>query len=252
MVADFADKRRKRSVVERRLVVAARAPEMDFGGGIFFGVGERLFGEIRRTRQVGARPVVFENRVRDCLAADSVVRGVNRLGGDFAPEVGLVYLVVAGPKRNRRVRAELADNACNLLLHLLGEVRILRRYAARKGEVLPNENAVLVAKVEEIVVFVDVSAPAANHIAVEVGEHVHRRLDVLFVAVVVGVERHPVRALHENRDIVDVEFKFAFELFEVGFAERRSRAGVLERFARGQLHFGEFEAHRSEARAHFF
>ena len=108
--------------------------------------------------------------------------------------------------------AQLLHDRLGLGPHLRQEILGLRIDAAGKGEILPDHDAVLVAQVEEAVVLVDVAAPAADHVAAQVGEEP----DSLFVppgiAAVEGIERHPVGTLDHDRLAVDIDHEMAIGL----------------------------------------
>ena len=74
---------------------------------------------------------------------------------------------------------------------------------------MPDENAIFIAEVKQAVVFIHTSAPAANHVAVEVVCHVNHFLVVLFVTAVQAVNRHPVGSVNEYALAVDIEREIA-------------------------------------------
>ena len=126
------------------------------GGGDFVDVGRR--------RQIGPREVFVAQHAGERDARELVVA---RVAARREPSVlpALVAFVVARPDAERDVVAELPHDGERLVregfFHVLG----LRVAGAPHREILPNENAVLVAEVEEGVVLVDIAAPAADAVA---------------------------------------------------------------------------------------
>ena len=128
--------------------------------------------------------------------------------------------------------AELGDDGLGLAADGVGEGVGLGIQRAGQREVLPDHDAVPVAQVEERVILVNVAAPAAEHVAVQVADH---RKDGREMAGVAGVEARPAAPswsrLHEDRRIVDQEEELAgtFGCGDIGAAE----AGGSDADARG-------------------
>ena len=192
-------------LVIRILVISARAPEVVFRNILFLASGlVGLLAEIWRTRQIRPRRIIFIQNLRDYLAADNVpVRIDTELRKH--PEQGVVILVVARPDRDARMAAELQHHLPYFIADLGSELFALRIYDSRHREILPYHYALTVAPVVERLVFIDVSAPAADHVAVQVGDHVYRAVHPLVVAAVEAVERHPVSAAGEYLLAVYIE-----------------------------------------------
>ena len=163
-----------------------------------------LLAEIWRTRKVRTRRVIFIKDLRDHLAADDVPVRVHAELRQH-PEEGVVILVVAGPDCDARMAAEFQHHLGNLVPDLRSEFFALRVYDAGHREVLPDHYALPVAPVVERLVFIDIAAPAAYHIAVEVHHHIDGAVHPFPVAAVEAVERHPVRSAREYLLAVDIE-----------------------------------------------
>ena len=79
-----------------------------------------------------------------------------------------------------------------------GEILSLRVECASHDEILPHENSVLIAQVEEIIVLVNISAPAADYVAVQIHRHVDGFRKMSLISTVQCIKWHPVRAMREN------------------------------------------------------
>ena len=89
--------------------------------------------------------------------------------------------------------AELQHHLPYFVADLGSELVALRIYDAGHREILPYHYALPVAPVVERLVFIDVASPAADHVAVQVCDHVDSAVHPLVIAAVEAVERHPVR-----------------------------------------------------------
>lgn len=101
--------------------------------------------------------------------------------------------------------AQLAHHGLGLLAHAAQELVVLRIEAAGEGEVLPHHDAGAIAPGEEGVVLVDVAAPAAQDVAVQVVEERQHLRIALGVAAVERIGRHPVAALAQDGHAVAAE-----------------------------------------------
>ena len=98
------------------------------------------------------------------------------------------------------------DGPGGLLPHIREKGLVPRVHRAGEHEILPHHDARLVAEIVEEIVFVDAAAPDPQHV------HVRRRrvpdealVTLQFDTTGEGVERHPVRPLHEDRNPVHLE-----------------------------------------------
>ena len=91
----------------------------------------------------------------------------------------------------------------------------MRRDFAGKHEILPDQQSEAVAEREEFLIFIDVSAPAADHVAAQIPEKFERFPHPFRILPVQGVRRDPVRSLDEYRTVVDNEFEFSFSVFHL-------------------------------------
>ncbi len=82
---------------------------------------------------------------------------------------GHIDLVVAAPKRNTGVVAQAFDVVDGLGLHILKELGIARVHGAGEHEILPDQDAALVAQLIKIILFVEAAAPYPEHVHVGVG-----------------------------------------------------------------------------------
>ena len=99
---------------------------------------------------------------------------------------------------------------------------VLRIDRTTHGKILPDHNAVFVAKAVKFVAFVDVSAPTARDVASDVVKKIEGGVKTAFIARMERVERHPVRAHGKNALAVDDKAKIAVSVFvgRVGAGER--------------------------------
>ena len=179
-----------------------------------------------RRRDVGRERIEVPQNARQSLAADAVAGGIRRVLAPMARD-RTVLLVVGAPERKARMRPEPHDYRPRLIRDGLRKGIVLPRFHVAHHEVLPDQNAVPVAEIIERIRFIDPAAPDANHVAVQVHEHVEAFLEMLRIARVEGVHGRPVAAVHIDRRPVYDEAK---------------RAGILLR-----MPVGAFEAHRPEA-----
>ena len=207
VVAYFAHEMRVARSIVGRLVVSARPPQVHFRRGR--PILEHVGAVIRRTRQVRARGVELEEDAREHFAAHALLCGVDFKGVRIEePVERLVVFVVARPEGDARVPAQPLDDRARFFFHRLCEGVVLRGRCARERKILPDEYSVFVAEIVEGVGFVYVAAPAAQHVAVEVGSHFERLFEVLRIAAVQGVERRPVRPFYIDFSAVDAELEF--------------------------------------------
>ena len=120
--------------------------------------------------------------------------------------VDVLTLVVATPQGERTVVAD-ALHVVDRFLAYVGEEFLIRRIGgAGKHEILPYQDAVAVAEVVEIIVFIDSSAPYADHVHVDVLSIKHMLLVFLFRDTRKEiVEGNHVDALHEHRFSIKFE-----------------------------------------------
>jgi hypothetical protein len=81
----------------------------------------------------------------------------------FVPLEDLVVFIIPSPHHQRRMRPQPPHILPSFELHALQKSRIGRIIATSEREVLPHQDPKLVAGVEESIVFVDSSAPYADH-----------------------------------------------------------------------------------------
>ena len=212
MVAYLAYENGLGILVERILVVSARAPEMVLGQvRPLASILESLLTEIRGTGQVRPGRIELIEYLGDHLAADYITVGID-VEGRKGPEQGVVILVVSRPDCEGRVTAELDHDLLYLIPQLGNEPVVLRVYDSGHGEVLPDHYTLTVAAVIERRVLVDISSPAADHVAVEVDNHVESTVHPSGVTAVEAVQRHPVGSAYEYPFSVDEETEFSLAI----------------------------------------
>jgi hypothetical protein len=138
------------------------------------------------------------------LPADAI-----SLGGESFRQVGHIDLVVPTPQDKRGVIAEFGDDAFRLLSNPIQEILLLRISTAGEGEILPNHDSLLVTEIKEGMVFINVPAPAANHIASQVFHQRQGLVHPLPIPTVEGVQGNPICPFYHNRYFVDVQQEMA-------------------------------------------
>ena len=102
---------------------------------------------------------------------------------------------------------------------------------AGKHEILPDEKTVFIAVVEEFIVFVNASAPTANHVAVAFREELENRYDAFRILRMESVGGNPVGADDADRLAVDFEAEPAcsrnVDVASVQFDGAESRTDIL-------------------------
>ena len=76
-----------------------------------------------------------------------------------------VNLVITRPKHYRGMTTKLSYYLSHLIFEVFHKLCRFGILSARHREVLPHHNAVAIAEVEELVILVDVSAPATKNVA---------------------------------------------------------------------------------------
>ena len=205
MIADLADEVGVGLHVEVAFEIVARPPQVIFRlAAVRRSFRDQFRGVIRGARQVVAHRVERLHRLCQHFAAEFVPPV--RVGFQRPPvETGRIDLVVARPQRQRRMVAQLADDEFRLGADRVAEFAVLRIQEAGQGEILPDQHSVRVAKLEEGMILVDVAAPAAQHVAVEVERHGKGLLKPRGVAAVQRVERHPVAPFDVDPAVVHVK-----------------------------------------------
>ena len=155
---------------ERTLeILGARTPQVILGK-------LRLAGhDIRRPprggRDIWRERIKIPEDARQHLAADAVTGGI----GGILPPVArdrTILLVVRAPQRKTWVRPQAHDLNLSLLLYRLCEIVVLLRLHIAHHEILPNKNTVSVTEIVKRIRFIHTSAPDADHVAVQVNQHV--------------------------------------------------------------------------------
>jgi len=256
VIADLSDEMRAVLGIERAFIVAARPPQVLFRRPRP-DIRGRMCGEdgrhVRRTGHERAMRVHAVHHLRQHLPAEAVV-----LRRQAVVDIHAVDFVVAAPDGEAGVVAQPYGHGLSLCAHLGQEVLRLRIARAGEREVLPDQDALLVAEVEEAVALVCIAAPAAHHVAADVIEQRNGAVDPFGVAAVEGVERHPVRALDHDRLAVDVDDEMAGRVRRAVMASHGGRRSLRRPHLPGRLRavhryradadaVGPFSQHRAPA-----
>ena len=113
------------------------------------------------------RPHRLLDRAVEAVVVDEIAVAV--LARLLEPGQRADQFVVAAPDGDRRVRAEPSYLMIDLGAHLGEEIRRRRIEVAGEHEVLPDQQAELVAEIVEEILFVEAAAPHADHVHVGVG-----------------------------------------------------------------------------------
>ena len=126
--------------------------------------------------------------------------------------------------------AQLAHHLGRFLLQRVDQPGHVRIGAAGHREILPDQDAVPVAQVEELVILVDVAAPAAHDVAARVLKQRKRRGHALGVPAVHRVHGHPVATHQHHRRVVDDDLELALvaRLHDLIDDDRAQADGLLE------------------------
>ena len=118
-----------------------------------------------------------------------------------------LHLVVAAPKRERRVMGQPPNLFFGLPPDVVREFLIVGDHGAGKHEVLPDEQTMFIAGIEERVRGVYATAPNADHVHVGVSRLLGERLPALGILGLVKVWRDHIGATGLNRHAVDLQLK---------------------------------------------
>ena len=67
--------------------------------------------------------------------------------------------------------AQVQNHLRHLVLYRSGKAVALGVKGTGHGEILPDEDAIFVAKLVETVCLIDITAPAPNHITIQISSH---------------------------------------------------------------------------------
>ena len=213
------------------LPVVARSPEVLFGRAVARVQTLDFIAEIRRARQIRAGGVEHRHDARQNFAGDAVRGGQLVRAQKRSVEEQLVALVVAAPDRERRMVAARLDDLFRFPPDRVEKLFRLRCRFTCEHEVLPDHQAELVAILEKVVVFVNASAPAADHVASEIGEKIKVFSYAFRRFAVNGVGGNPVRPLDENGASVDDELEFSLHFAVQHFGavqHKRAQTDLLD------------------------
>ena len=222
VIAALADEVRGGLLVEVVLEVGARAPVVLLGHQVALDA----LGNVGRGGQEHAGRVVQAHHAGQYLAGERVVTAGG--AGGFLADKGLVALVVARPQQDRGVIAQLAHHLGRFLLQRVDQPGHVRIGAAGHREILPDQDAVSVAQVEELVILVDVAAPAAHDVAARVLKQRKRRGHAFGVPAVHRVHGHPVAAHQHHRRVDHLELALVARLHHLIDHDRAQADGLLE------------------------
>ena len=218
-------------VVRERHAAVPHAPVVHVASLV--GIGDGLVIGTPRARPVGRLRVEPRYDPRQNAAELGQVV-LPHLKSDFSrklvpavPSHRGLSLVVAAPQRDAGVVAQAAHLVLGLSFNVLFEGIRTRLPIVPKHEVLPHHQAKLVADRKELVCFVVAAAPVPNHVHICVA----RRLQNAPVvsrrhAVGKAIERNHVRALGENRNPIDNQFKRPAPLVQFAIQHNRSQPGL--------------------------
>ena len=199
VVARFAGKQGVGRRIERILEIPSGPPEVVLGqgpGAII--ILHQFRTPIGRGRQVIPRGIQVEQHGRDDFARDPVAVRIGPEGFEIAVGNQDIVLIISCPEGYAGVIPQAADHRVEFPFQSLPEFLRLRIGGASHGKILPDHHARGVAQFVERLVFIYVAAPAAEHVAVEVGYQGERALQVQRVAAVQGVQRGPVAAFDKH------------------------------------------------------
>ena len=200
VVAGLAGKQGVGGCVERVLVVSARAPEVILRQGLrAIMLPHQLRAPVGRGRQIVPRGVQVEQHGGDDFTRYPVAVRIGPVGLEVTVRDEHIVLVISRPEGYAGMIPQAADHCVELPFQPLLEIQCLGISGASHGKILPDHHARGIAHFVEGLIFIDVAAPAAEHVAVEVGHQGERTRQVLRVAAVQGVHRGPVTALDEHR-----------------------------------------------------
>ena len=114
------------------------------------------------------------------------------------------------------MRPQFDGNGTYLLGDCLLEIRILRVQGAAHREILPHHYTVGVTQVEEGMILIDISAPASEHVAVQIPGDRKSLLQMGGIPAVEGIHRSPVAAVDIYLLTIDNETESSRSLFGVG------------------------------------
>ena len=217
MIACFGSKVADGVLVEIPLEVVTGAPQVVFGDAAAVSsctTGKGFFIHVRRGGQIGSGVVQGTDGFRQHLSGQRIGVGITVFA---APAVGQVAFVIPCPQHDGGMVTQHSDDSTGFLVQRSLEPVILGIDGTGHGKILPYHYAVCIAVIVEILVFVYVTAPAADDVASKIRHHGHDFRQSFLISGVVCIHRYPVGTHGENLFAVDDEAEFAVSVL-VGHA----------------------------------
>ena len=104
---------------------------------------------------------------------------------------------------------ELQDHLFDLVAKFRDEGGVLGIYYPRHREILPDHDSLSVTTVVERSVLIDITTPAADHIAIKIHNHVQGAVNPFGIPAMETVKRHPVSPSDINPLPIDIEAELA-------------------------------------------
>ena len=188
VIAHFAGKVGNVFAVIRTLKIISRSPQMLLREhtGILpkaFAVNKRGAGQVRSCR------ILIPNHRRQHLPCENIVIGISAESDTVRK---LVYLIIAGPQQNAGVLTQSSHHRRRFCKKHLAHPIILRIQPTGHHKVLPDQNAVLIAEIIQIIIFVNIAAPQPNGVTANILQQLTGFGQTLPISGVERIHRHKI------------------------------------------------------------
>ena len=201
-----------RIFIKIAFVIIARSPQMLFrNSGISCMIFESHLINVRRTGKIFSDIIIHTKYFRDnppCIAVAVWIHPSIR-----SPENRCIIFIVSGPQRKARMLTEPSHMERHFFFQLFQKFFRLRISSARFHKILPYKNSFFIADFIKLIRFVIASAPAADHITIQIQHQVQSRFDFIFSSGWERIQRNPVCSKDENFFVIHKETEFSLPFF---------------------------------------
>ena len=209
--------------------IISRSPQMllrEYAGILSkaFAVNKRRAGQVRSCR------VFLPNHRRQHLSCENIIVGI---AAESSAVRKLIHLIISGPQQNTGVLTQSSHyRRCFCAKHLAHPL-ILRIQPTGHHKVLPDQNAVLITEIIQIIIFVNIAAPQPNGVTANLIQQLTSLWQTLPVSGVERIHRHKICTQNKNFFSVyeKLEFTRHLHIRQTGTLQRNRADTCTELFA---------------------
>ena len=143
----------------------------------------------RRTGQVRSCRILLANHRRQHLPGENIVIRIPAEGGTVRK---LIHLIISGPQQNTGVLTQSSHDRRRFCKKHLAHPIILGIQPTGHHKVLPDQNAVLIAEIIQIIIFVNIAAPQPNGVTANILQQLAGFGQALPISGVERIHRHKI------------------------------------------------------------